>query len=224
MDSTRLIERILEEKKRWLGVFLCIIGGTAVLVGYWQSGPDPLTFAEAEAAFENWQKAEDKEKFYPSMRDALEKVPQIKSKHTGTIAQELLFGGQIDEALVFASEVGKRVKDEVPFHIDYGKTTLLIEKDQLQKALEKAVCLKELMGEEFLQEEKGGALLYLHNLIRIASLQKSLGNQPGELAAWSEVEEGLRKCKNSAKTLLSYFSEESISLIDYIHERKRVLS
>jgi len=79
------------------------------------------------------------------------------------------------------------------------------------------------MGDTFLTEKKGGSLLYVHNLLRIACLQQELKNRPGERAAWEELENFLQTDTQIAHTLLGSFSEKEVNLSQYITERKKTL-
>lgn len=214
---------IPERKKQICTSILSVIAGAAILIGYLQSGPDALKFAEAEEVFEKWSRSPADENLYLSMREAIRNVPALEQKYEATIAQTLINTNKLDEALVMANRSLCRVKNEVPFHATYAETSLLIEKGNFQEALEKAVALKETMGNSFLRENKGGSLLYVHNLLRIACLQQELKNRPGEKAAWEELETFLQTESKAAKMLIGNFSEKDINLKQYIAERKKNL-
>ena len=117
---------------------------------------------------------------------------------------------------------------EAPFHADFSKATLLIERGEYQEALEKAVCLKQTLA---LQKEGLRALqprqsaIYAHNLLRIAFLQQALKNVYGEKAAWEELESFLEKEKDAraCRELLTTYSENGVDLRTYIKERKKQL-
>ncbi len=221
--SESFLKSLAERRKEWAIGAGCVVAGVALLIGYFQSGPNALSYARAQSAFSDWAAAPEDEKLYVAMRDAIRTVPALERKYEPTIAQKLLSANRIDEALEMAGRSMSRVKGEAPYHMTYGETSLLIEQGNFQKALEKAVALKEQMGNSFLQEERGGSLLYAHNLLRIACLQRELNNGPGEKAAWEEVEKLLE-----TKTPLSYkisanFSEKQVDLTQYIAARKKIL-
>ena len=157
------------------------------------------------------------------MRETIRRVPALQSKYEAAIAQKLLNTDKINEALVMANRALNRVQEEVPFHATYAKTSLLIEQGSFQQALENAVALKEQMGSSFLTEPKGGSLLYVHNLLRIACLQQELKNRPGERSAWEELSCFLQTETRLAQTLLESFSEKQVNLNQYIAERKKLL-
>lgn len=157
------------------------------------------------------------------MQEAIRTVPALKEKYEAAIAQKLINTNKLDEALVMANRSLSRVKAEVPFHATYAETTLLIEQGHFQEALEKAVALKEAMGNSFIEEHKGGSILFAHNLLRIACLQQELKNRPGEKAAWEELEALLKKENKTVQIFLQSFSDKQVSLPAYIAERKKSL-
>lgn len=216
--------RNLSERKRQIATSLaCFTAGIALLIAYFQSGPNALSYAAAEGAIAKWEASPQDEALYQNMKQALRTVPDLQKKHEGAIAQKLLDTDRIDEALVIANRSLNRVKDEVPFHAIYAETSLLIEQGSFQEALENAVALKEQMGSSFLKEAKGGSLVYVYNLLRIACLQQELKNRHGERAAWEELEGFLKSDSPVAHTLLDNFSEKQINLNQYIAERKKLL-
>jgi hypothetical protein len=106
----------------------------------------------------------------------------------------------------------------------------LIEQGSFQDALEKAVALKETMQQNLnLQEEQighppaGGVFLYVHNLLRIACLQKELKNKPGEKAAWDELERFLATKESLSQVVFSNFRDKGLDLSHYILERRKQL-
>jgi hypothetical protein len=100
------------------------------------------------------------------------------------------------------------------------------------------LLLKEdLLADRFFwnQQKYGtyGADLYLYNLVRIAFLSKFLGKKDLELKAWAEVKKHLDENtsfdnphfleKPFSKKILVSFSEEGVSLKDYIKHRESLL-
>lgn len=214
----------LSERKKQIGVSVTsVIAGTAILIGYFQTGPNALNYAEAERVIAKWRDSPGDDVLYLNMKDAIRNVPALKKKYEAAIAQKLINTDKLSEALIMANSSLSRVKDEAPFHATYAMTSLLIEQGSFQEALEKAVALKEQMGVSFLTEYKGGSLLYVHNLLRIACLQQELKNRPGEKAAWEELETILKSKNKVAQILLGSFSEKQINLTQYIAERKKSL-
>lgn len=224
LDPSRLIEVFYENKQRILVGSGSVIAGVAILIGYSQTGPTPINYAEAEVAFNEWKKSPTDDKLYLSMKEAIRSVPSLEKKYEGTIAQNLLNTDRLNEALVMANRTLNRVKEEVPYHVTYAESSLLIEQGDFQQALENAVALKAQMGQSFGEMDKGGSLLYLHNLLRIACLQQALNNRPGEMVAWEELESVLESNAKVSKIVLGSFSELEVDLTEYIKERKKALS
>lgn len=221
MDISAWIQNLSAQKKQIAVGSASVIAGVAILIGYFQSGQNPLSYAKAEMAFTQWEASPLDEALYQSMREAIRAVPALEKKYEAAIAQTLLNTERIGEALALASSSLSRVEGEAPFHAAYANTSLLIEQGHFQQALENGVALKERMGPSYLLENKGGSLLYAHNLLRIACLQQKLKNLPGEKAAWEEVEAFLQTKTPTAHLLLGNFSEKGLNLIQYIAERKK---
>ncbi len=222
-DAALWLQNLSERKKQIAISSASCIAGVALLIGYFQSGPNALNYAAAEGAFAEWEASPHDERLYQSMKTAISSIPELQKKYEASIAQKLLDTDRINEALVMANRSLTRVKEEAPFHAIYAETSLLIEQGGFQEALENAVALKEQMGSSFLTEEKGGSLLYVYNLLRIACLQQELKNRPGEKAAWEELESFLQTGNRLAHILLDNFSEKQVNLSQYIAERKKAL-
>jgi hypothetical protein len=215
----RFLQSMLEKKKEWMTGAAAFAGGAALLLGYLYSGPDAKAYANAETAVSKWQASPEDEKLYEAMRLAIQSVPELGKKYEATIAQNLIGSNKINEALVMACRSIQRVKEDAPFHATFATTSLLIEQGSFQQALENAVALKELMGKEFQSKVKGGSLLYAYNLLRIACLQQTLKNRPGEKAAWEELESFL----TLSDEIIDSFSDKKVDLRKYIAERKKWL-
>ena len=216
------------QDKRWLTSAAACAAGVAVLIVYFQSTPKSEAYAVAEEAMSKWEVSSD-DSSYAEMKKAFKNVPSFEKKYEAAIAQKLFQKDRISDALVFAHNSLKRIEGDAPFHASYGQTTLLIEQGSYQEALEKSVGLKEQMmreqnwsqaGEEPLL---GGALLFAHNLLRIACLQQELKNRPGERAAWDELESFLKSKEILSNLVFGSFREKGLDLVDYIAERKKEL-
>lgn len=211
LESPTFLETLANRKREIVIGSTAVIAGVALLIGYFQSGPDARSYAEAETAFAKWEAALGDETLYGEMRKAVRKVPALGKKYEAVIAQKLLNSEKIDEALELAERSISRVEGEAPFHSQYARTSLLIEQGNYQEALENAVALKEMLAER-------ESLLYAHNLLRIACLQQELKNRPGEKVAWEELETFLK-----GKSFLSNFTDKNVDLAQYIAERKKAL-
>ncbi len=224
-----IFDRFLD--RRWISATASFLAGAAVLVFYLQSGPKAPDFVQAEALVAKWISLPDDSLVFREMSKALKKVPALQQKYEPIIAQKLMEGGRGAEALEIASRAIGLARAEVPYHAHFAETSLLIEQGKYQIALERAAELKERMVRECDIEAfwgdrlVGGALLFAHNLLRIACLQQELNNRPGELAAWEELERLLNTKEESPTShlLLSSFREKGLDLSHYILERKSLL-
>lgn len=217
MELVRLLQELPEKRKQLIVGAASVVAGVAILIGYFQSGPNALTYAEAESAFAKWEASPQDEALYQAMRQAIKAVPALERKYEPIIVQQLLNTARIQDALVMADRSLHRVEQEAPFHTSYARTSLFIEQGKFQEALERAVALKEEMGSLY-TSKKGGAVLHAYNLLRIACLQQALHNRAGEKAALDELEQFL-----SAKGVYSseVFSEKELTR--YVTERRKGL-
>jgi hypothetical protein len=229
VETSSFLQNLILKKKEILIGGSAFIAGVAILIVYFQQGPDATTYAAAESAFIKWDSKPQDEELYKEMKSAFAKVPALEKKYEGTIAQKLLNLDKKVDGLKKAHSSLDRVGSVVPFHGSYAETTLLIEQGSYQEALERAVRLKEemirsldlnrLSGDLLV----GGSLLYAHNLLRIAILHQELMNQPGEKCAWEEFENFLNSAPSVSDLVGASFSEKELSLKEYIAERKKHL-
>lgn len=211
----------IERKREVLIGTSSVLAGMVILIVYFQSGPNALAYARAASTFQQWQADPADEKLYQVMKQTIHALPNLQKKYEPLIVQKFLETDQIHDALEMAGRSLDRLKKEAPYHAAYGETTLWIEQGQFQKALERAVTLKEQMGTSYLTEMKAGSVLYVHNLLRIACLQQALQNRPGEKAAWDELEAVLKTESRLARLILSNFKEKEVDLMQYIAEKRK---
>lgn len=216
------------QNRRWIASFASCIAGVIVLIVYFQTAPGPEAYAAAEEAVSKWKSTED-EVSYAEMRKALKNVPALERKYNSVIAQKLFERNRLSDALALAHQSLKAMEEDAPYHAAYGETTLLIEQGSFQEALERSVGLKERMSRQCNLEQKageqpaGGSLLFAHNLLRIACLQKELKNRPGEKAAWEELENFLKTKESLTHLVYNNFRDKGLDLAHYITERKKQL-
>ena len=214
--------------KRQAVALVAFISAVFVLIIYFQTAPGPDAYAAAEQTFSKWE-SEEGDVAYMEMRKALKKVPSLERKYGPVIAQKLFQRNQLSDALELAHQSLKKIEEEAPFHADYGETTLLIERGFYQAALERSVGLKEVMLRQCdLERRVGdqpavGSLLFAHNLLRIACLQKELKNKPGEKAAWEELETFLKEKESLTHLVFDNFRDKGLDLSHYISERRKQL-
>ncbi len=222
----RIIFTFLEHKRAFLAGIFCF-AGLAVLGVYFQTAPGPEAYAQAEEAVAKWKEKDD-DASYNEMRKALKKVPSLEKKHSGAIAQKLFQKNRLSEALTLAHR-SMNALDEAPFHAAYSETSLLIEREGYQNALEQSVGLRENMlkncdlNQEVGGHSVGGGLLFAHNLLRIACLQQELANRPGEKAAWEDLEKFLGTRASLQRLVFENFRDKSLDLSHYIIQRKKQL-
>lgn len=212
------------EQRRWILSGTAFFAGLIVLTVALKSTPGPEAYTLAEAAVNKWQVNGDTGSYF-EMKKALKKVPNLERKYNAVIAQKLFQKDRLSDALNIAYSSIQKIEEEAPFHAAYGKTSLLIEQGSYQDALEKSVGLKERMQKQcnFQNPNAGGTFLYVHNLLRIACLQKELKNKPGEKAAWDELERFLGSKSSLSQAVFSQFRDKGLDLSHYIIERKKQL-
>lgn len=217
--------------RRWLSASAAVFFGIVILIVYSQSGSSASSFMRAEKVFAEWESMPQDEALFRAMSQALEQVPELRDKYQAVIAQQLIAVGKGAQAFPLAYGVLETAREETPLHADYAETSLLIEQGECQRALERAVGLRERIAKEcdvekFCQDVLvGGAFLYAHNLLRIAFLQQELQNAPGETAAWHDLEAFLERGRSSpvSELILNSFREEGVDLAHYMADRKRQL-
>jgi len=226
-----MLAGLSSDSRRWIYSAGTFFLGVCVLVIYFQSGPKAIAFARAQSLFAKWEASPQDPELFQEMSRALRKLPALQEKYQALIAQKLIEGGRGADAIKMAYGSLELAKNEVPWHASFAETSLLIEQGEYQKALERAVALKEQMGREsdislFSGDRLvGGSVLYGYNLLRIACLQQELKNEPGERAGWEELDTFLKRKEGSPvfNILLSLFHEKGVDLSQYIAERKAAL-
>lgn len=217
MDLIAFYHEHRSQVLRYGSVFLVLV---TLLISYAVNGSPAESTAKAQEALQKWQKTPMNAALEKSLRTSLRKAPHVERILNADVAQILLAAGRTAESEALASEYVARLSKEAPLHAAFAKTSFLIEKKEYQKALEQAVNLKERL--------EVGSTLSLYNLFRIACLQKQLGNNPGELAAWEELR-GLLEADQSAAFLLKanfqrQTGQKSFGLNEFISLRERFLA
>lgn len=210
------------QNRRLLNAGIACFSGIVLLIVYFQTAPGPEKYAAAEESVAKWQEMGD-DVSYVEMRKALKKVPLLEKKYASVIAQKLFQKNQLADALALAQKSIQQIEDDAPFHAAYGSSTLLIEQGAFQDALEQSVQLKEKMLSQIGPSLDVGDILYAHNLLRIACLQKELKNKPGEKAAWDELEKFLETKQKISDLVFANFREQGLDLSHYIAQRKKEL-
>lgn len=184
-------------------------------------------YIQAESAFLAFQQGDEP-------LDDLERLtlkhPDLHAKYDALVAETLLIRGETAEALPLANATLKRTAGSTsPFFHNYAKTTLTISEEKYADALTEATALK---GQMLSATESDQIIdvLYIYNLLRIATLQKELGDTKAELNTWKEwkqladgeATEG-KIDPNAFRIVLGFFEGNVTSLPDYIASREREL-
>ena len=170
-----------------------------------------MDYLNAQKAFHEWENG-DEEKLV-SLEQMLHKHPELHGKYDAAIANHLFSIEKGLEAKGYAFQTLKRTHASAPYHARYAKTTAAISEGKYQEALPEAESLKqELQGQE------GTKVLYGFNLLRIAALQRELGNHDAERKELKELQQYLADNKNDQELelLAKHFQTGNVGLDDYI--------
>lgn len=171
-------------------------------------------FFQAEQSAIELNATETQAQAISTLKEIMDRHPELHAKYDGLIAQALLTNNQVEEAAPFADETILRVNQEAPSpFISYSKTTLLIGNGNYQEALQQAYELKLSATDP---------TLYVFNTIRIALLERELGNKAEEKKAWEEItrlSQGTHPVKISQQELqriLSHYNTQGVQLEEFI--------
>ncbi|MDJ0651914.1 MAG: hypothetical protein QNJ27_02765 [Simkaniaceae bacterium] len=191
-------------------------------------------YVAATAAFTKWEQALDQGgSSLAKLKKLVEKHPELQAHYDPSIAQSLLANISPQEATPFIERTLQRTKQ--PYYIDYARTSLKIGEKRYQEALEEALSLKDKMASDssFWEKSKKNSALFAFNLLRIATLNQQLNHKESELEAWTEIKQyGGWDQQHSPtdsmghegfKQLLSHFSRQETTLLDYIKAREEEL-
>lgn len=171
----------------------------------------------------------------------MQRRPELNAKYDGLVAQILIFRGDADSAAPFATRaIARTAAENHPFYTDYAQTTLLIGSEQYHEALKRAQELQQKMAAAMMhtQTQEGehpafGDSLYVYNLIRIGMLQQQLGLSKEERDTWQEWKKLIQEKDSllpagriSSATIeeqLAHFTDNKLSLLDYIEAREKAL-
>jgi len=195
-------------------------------------------FVSATNAFVKWEQVLDKEHDeLQNLASLMKKHPELKAEYEAKLAQTFIAIQEDKKAREFGSQVIQRT--DQPYYRDYAQGSLLVSERKFAEALEMALYLKKQMlaDEGFWERSQGvksyGSGLFAFNLMRIATLYQEMGMQERELEAWNELksyagwslpQKDKRIGKEGFQSLLSHFSVQDITLLDYISAREAELS
>ncbi len=177
----------------------------------------------------------------PELLKQLENQTLSQGQFESQMAQRFLILGDVNIANLYVKEALKKSYDLTSsYYGRFSRNTLKISQGDYTSALEEAKQLKLDLEKDphfWARRDKfikSGTLLYAYNLIRIAALEREAGSAEGELLAWKELvhnagwegePSNLQMYDPEAYALLkSNFQEGEISLLDFIEQRKAILS
>ena len=196
-------------------------------------------YVAATHAFQKWDQVLDTEnEGLKDLEKMLKKHPELSARYEAQIGQNLLAAYSPEQAKPYVESTLKRTAQ--PYYSSYAQTSVTVSSGEYAQALEEALKLKEeMLADEAFWEKAGesknyGSALFAFNLMRIAALHGELGNQRDELNAWKELKRyggwdaaasGNEKIgKEGFKQLLTHFTVQESSLLDYIEAREQQLS
>lgn len=174
------------------------------------------------------------------MEVSLKKDPHLRAKLGQSLAQKFLAVGDAQKAQKYAKVAFRRTADlNSAYYTRFANNTFAIVNHEYSAALQEAQKLKLDLEQDLAFWDrkdkflKSGSILYAYNLIRIASLERALGSEQGELLAWNEFVqnagwEGAPKNpqiydQEAYSLVASNFKRGEVSLSDFIKERKKLL-
>ncbi|HSX12032.1 MAG TPA: hypothetical protein VLF61_00900 [Rhabdochlamydiaceae bacterium] len=144
----------------------------------------------------------------------------LQEKYGALIAEKCIALNETALVKSFTDRALDQIKDRMPLHHLFSKTSLLIAEGSFEAALKEALALKEKIENN--KVIKQNSVLFLFNLIRIASLERILNQFDLELESLKSIRTWLisDQCTPEARLALSIaFQENKISFVDYINHR-----
>ncbi|MEI6241775.1 MAG: hypothetical protein WCP39_00020 [Chlamydiota bacterium] len=172
---------------------------------------------EFETTYLEWTK-DKKPTTFAKLETLLQKHSSIARSYQGMLVQKGLEEGYLG-ILPLAKQA---MNDGAPsLYSEFGKISLLMMENKLAKALESSYVLK-----SELVKKKDMETLTAFTMLRIAGLEKSLGQKEKEKKAWEALEVFLASHKENAsiQLFLSNFRKgQDVDLADYVTYRKSLL-
>lgn len=244
-QETRVEEWMFLLQKHYKTILSSIMGGVLLLFLVYQlfhrfQGTSRTDYIEANSLFNEWFSAPkaDKDSFQ-KLEKVISRHPELETKFGALIAERCLQLNDKTSAKKHALAAIKRTGSS-SYYEQFAKTSLQIADGKTKDALSASKGLKLEMEEDTAFWEKQdslvrhGSLLYAFNLLRIAFLEKEAGTPITEMKAWEDFEKHLGSVNagfmvktdhpEAYQMLAQSFSDQNISLLDYIQHRKQVLS
>lgn len=209
--------------KPWFISSLASIAGLGVLTIYWNSERGGAHYQEMQSTLADLKASVDDPALFQKVKKLMHKSSSLEKRMAPEVLQLLVANGKLGDAEELSSKALKEAKEIIPFHVFFSETSSLIERMHYQEALEKSVSLRERMLKAPKEEKLGTSVIFAYNLLRIACLQQTLQNKPGEKAAWEDLEGFFQEQKETSSKLLEIFQERGVDLFQYISLRKKAL-
>lgn len=193
----------------------------------WRTLDAEKDFFQAQAAFTQFEQtaAATDGSTAPADLEQLQAImqrhPELQAKYDGALAQTLLITGPVSQAQTYVGDIFKRAEsDHLQMYQQYSKGSLLIAQKQYPEALQSAKQLNsdlEQLGEE------SHSILYVFNLVRLATLYQHLKHPQDELNTWIQLQNQPQRL-SALHAANQAFQVGNASLNQYIEERKKALT
>ncbi len=225
-DQDIIASVMVFKEKWWLWVIstrnlirygISTVLGLTLLISYaaFHKPEHQIDYLNAQTAFHEWENGNEEK--LTSLEQMLHKHPELHAKYDALIANHLLSIEKGLEAKGYALRTLKRTSAAAPYHTRYAKTSVAISEGKYKEALSESEQLK-----LDLQSQEGTKVLFGFNLLRIAALQRELGNYEAEQTELKELQQYLadNKKDQELELLAKHFHTGNVGLDDYIAFRK----
>ncbi|MCI5051631.1 MAG: hypothetical protein MRY21_00665 [Simkaniaceae bacterium] len=192
-----------------------------------------LEFQQAQEVLNDWEKSlEADPSLLNQLGDSMKRHPELATKLGSSIAQLYLTLGLRDEASEYRKYHEEKKLQVKKAYTEFTRGTYLIADGRYDEALNETQDLRAHLNElnSVLENKEYGGALYAFTLLRLASLHKELQNRDEELTVWAELktylnghEEHGEVIQRDLEEFLGHFTEDKISLFDYISARENLL-
>jgi hypothetical protein len=231
-----LPKRVLFSWKKILMYALPVAVFAGLLIGktHARSGRHEKDYVAATKSFTKWEEVlENRDRELVSLQKIMKSHPELHAHYDALIGQDFLASHSPNEAKPFVERALKRT--DQPYFSDYAKTSMLIGEKKYEEAFEASNQLKEqMLGDDAFWKSEKSSALFAFNLFRIAILSGQLKDSASEKLAWSELKRyggwdgssspDPKIGQEGFEQLLSHFTVQETSLLDYIAFREEDLS
>ena len=215
-----IVEWILEHKQFILwslaGFFILLLFALKLTISHQSTAENDYAKAEMDFhAFEKsaFQSEKTSNKGLVALENLMNQYPELHAKYDAILAQ-ILIAKNNPKAKTFAEATFARTDTKALdlYHV-FAKNSLLINEQNYSAALSESLKLKKIIA-----KDTSDVMLQLFNLLRIAVLQKKIGDKVAEKDSWEEFQKLIKQNKESS--FVDLFDRGNISLAQYIQKRK----